>query len=119
MNKELEEFIEAALRREREAREAAEQANRELNRELRQALEDLRDPCIDTVAAVVHLAYLDACRRLGWSVKPENRGNYESLSEESKELYRATARAVLDYVRRTFWDQDTLDRAKDAGEDDG
>jgi hypothetical protein len=54
---------------------------------------------IDHLAALVHQAYLDACARLGWTVRPDNAVPYEQLSEASKELDRATVRAVLDGLR--------------------
>lgn len=52
-------------------------------------------PTIEQMAASVHQAYLDTCARLGWGVKPENLVPYEDLSEDSKELDRASVRAVL------------------------
>lgn len=52
----------------------------------------------ETMAAAVHQAYLDTCERLGWPVKPENQVSYEALSEDSKELDRASVRAVLAFV---------------------
>lgn len=63
--------------------------------------EDQRCECcgrgwIETVAAAVHQAYLDTCDRLGWPVKPENNVGYDDLSEESKDLDRATAQAAID-----------------------
>jgi len=53
------------------------------------------EPRLEELAALVHQAYLDTCVRLGWSVKPENLVPYEQLSEDSKELDRASVRAVL------------------------
>ena len=51
---------------------------------------------IENLAMWVHNAYLDTCKRFGWEVKPENQVPYEALSEDSKELDRASVRAVLD-----------------------
>lgn len=53
---------------------------------------------IEQLAAAVHQAYLETCERLGWEVKPANRVPYEQLSEEAKELDRASVRAVLKAV---------------------
>jgi hypothetical protein len=53
---------------------------------------------IEVMAAAVHQAYLDTCDRLGWSVKPENQVPYDALSEDSKELDRASVRAVLSVI---------------------
>ncbi len=50
---------------------------------------------IETMAEAVHQAYLDTCARLGWPVKPSNQVPYSELSEDSKELDRASVRAVL------------------------
>lgn len=50
---------------------------------------------IEHLAEAVHQAYLDTCDSIGWSVKPENRVPYSHLSEQSKELDRASVRAVL------------------------
>jgi hypothetical protein len=50
---------------------------------------------IEALAERVHQAYLDTCKELGWSVKPENQVAYVDLTEASKELDRASVRAVL------------------------
>jgi hypothetical protein len=50
---------------------------------------------LETLAAAVHDAYIDTCNALGWSIKPENRVHYSELTENSKELDRASVRAVL------------------------
>lgn len=54
-----------------------------------------QDERIERLAALVHQAYLDTCERLGWPVKPENQVPYEELAEDSKELDRASVRAVI------------------------
>lgn len=58
-------------------------------------MEQQRAERIEALAAVVHQAYLDTCERLGWPVKPENQVPYTDLTEDSKELDRASVRAVL------------------------
>ena len=50
---------------------------------------------IEQLAEVVHEAYLAKCSELQLSVKQQNAVIYSELSEESKELDRATVRAVL------------------------
>lgn len=55
---------------------------------------------LEEVAALVHQAYLDTCKKLGWNVKPENQVPYVELSEDSKELDRASVRAVLKWIGR-------------------
>ena len=52
-------------------------------------------PDIERLAEKVHNAYLETCSRLGWKVSEANRAPYADLSEDSKELDRATVRAVL------------------------
>jgi hypothetical protein len=52
---------------------------------------------VEKLAGAVHQAYLDTCERLGWPVKPENQVSYAELSEDSKELDRASVRAVLSH----------------------
>lgn len=55
-----------------------------------------QDPVeMEAMAEAVHQAYLDTCAQLGWDVKPANRVPYAALSEDSKELDRASVRAVL------------------------
>jgi hypothetical protein len=49
----------------------------------------------ERLAALVHQAYLDTCARLGWEVSPSNQVPYAELSEDAKELDRASVRAVL------------------------
>lgn len=49
----------------------------------------------ERLAEAVHDAYLTTCARLGWPVKPANAVPYAELTEESKELDRASVRAVL------------------------
>jgi len=56
---------------------------------------------IETMAEAVHQAYLDTCKKLGWPVKIENQVLYAGLSEDSKELDRASVRAVLNIIRLT------------------
>lgn len=53
------------------------------------------NPNIERLSAAVHQAYIDTCDRLGWSILPANRVPYATLSEDSKELDRASVRAVL------------------------
>lgn len=53
----------------------------------------------ETLAAAVHEAYLATCARLGWPVKPDNAVPYRDLSEASKELDRASVRAVVAALR--------------------
>ena len=43
----------------------------------------------------IHIAYLATCRRLGWSVKDENKMPYSELSNDSKELDRASFEAAI------------------------
>lgn len=50
---------------------------------------------MERLAAAVHQAYLNTCARLGWPVKLENQVPYAELAEDSKELDRASVRAVL------------------------
>lgn len=89
-------------------RPAPESATAERERLSTAALSDLEDALaaapperaadgerLELMAAAVHQAYLDTCARLGWSVKPENKAPYAELSEASKELDRASVRAVL------------------------
>jgi hypothetical protein len=52
-------------------------------------------PEIEVMAEAVHNAYLETCARLGWPVKESNNVPYAELSEDSKELDRASVRAVL------------------------
>jgi hypothetical protein len=52
-------------------------------------------PNIEVMAEAVHNAYLETCARLGWPVKESNNVPYAELSEDSKELDRASVRAVL------------------------
>lgn len=56
---------------------------------------DRKVPDIEVLAEAVHEAYLDTCGRLGWPVKSENRVPYARLSDDGKELDRASVRAVL------------------------
>ena len=53
---------------------------------------------MEAMSASVHQAYLDTCKKLGWFVRPENQIPYAELSEDSKELDRASVRAVLAYL---------------------
>lgn len=53
---------------------------------------------LEPMAEAVHQAYLDTCARLGWPVKPANQVPYTDLEEDSKELDRASVRAVLAYL---------------------
>ena len=53
---------------------------------------------IEIMAERVHQAYLDTCDKLCWPVKLENQVSYAELSEDSKELDRASVRAVLNYI---------------------
>src|SRR5574340_753417 len=52
-------------------------------------------PTLEEMAEAVHNAYLVTCGRLGWDVKPENQVSYADLTEDSKELDRASVKAVL------------------------
>ena len=54
---------------------------------------------IEVMSEAVHQAYLDTCEKLGWDVKPENQIPYADLSEDSKELDRASVKAVLACLR--------------------
>lgn len=65
---------------------------------LRTALAQPEPVDMETMAASVHNAYLTTCDALGWGVKPENRVPYSELTEDSKELDRASVRAVLRYT---------------------
>lgn len=53
---------------------------------------------LEIMASAVHDAYLNTCNALGWGVKLENRVPYSELTENSKELDRASVRAVLRLV---------------------
>ena len=53
---------------------------------------------MEAMAASVHDSYLTTCDALGWDVKPENRVPYAELTDDSKELDRASVRAVLHYT---------------------
>ena len=53
---------------------------------------------IEKLAESVHNAYLITCKKLGWDVKPENQIPYSELIEDSKELDRASVRAVLEGI---------------------
>lgn len=53
---------------------------------------------LEVMAEAVHQAYLDTCERLGWSVKEENQVPYTELSEDAKELDRASVKAVLNLI---------------------
>lgn len=57
-----------------------------------------RERDIERFAAAVHQAYLDTCDRLGWPVLPSNDRPYDELHEDSRELDRASVRAVLDLL---------------------
>ena len=59
------------------------------------AIEQIAGSDVEVLAALVHQAYLDTCERLCWTVSPSNQVPYAALSEDSKELDRATVRAVL------------------------
>ena len=50
---------------------------------------------LEKLSELVHNAYLETCEKLGWEVKPENQIPYSELVEDSKELDRASVRAVL------------------------
>lgn len=59
-------------------------------------IDKTQDPAdLESLAEAVHEAYLTTCARLGWEVKESNRVPYAALSEASKELDRASVRAVL------------------------
>ena len=60
-----------------------------------------RMPEIEVMAEAVHNAYLDTCERLEWEVRPANLVPYADLSEDSKELDRASVRAVLSCLGRS------------------
>ncbi len=59
------------------------------------------DKLKEEAASEIHIAYLSTCRKLDWKVKDENRVPYSHLSEESKELDRASFEAAL-YTLRKF-----------------
>lgn len=65
---------------------------------LRTALAQPEPMDMEAMAESVHDAYLTTCDALGWGVKPENRVPYSELTEDSKELDRASVRAVLRYT---------------------
>ena len=50
---------------------------------------------IELLAEKVHNAYLETCKRLNWPVKTSNQIPYSELSEDSKELDRASVKAVI------------------------
>lgn len=56
------------------------------------------DDSIEIMADTVHNAYLKTCERLNWSVKEENKVPFYQLSEDSKELDRASVHAVLQHL---------------------
>lgn len=49
---------------------------------------------IEVLAEKVHNAYLETCKRLGWSVKSSNQLPYKELSDDSKELDRVSVLVV-------------------------
>lgn len=70
---------------------------------------------MEAMAEAIHDAYLATCERLGWEVRPANRVPYSQLSDDSKELDRASVRAVLSFgqpesaapvAERTEWRTD-------------
>lgn len=68
---------------------------------------------LEELARAVHQSYLDTCARLGWSVKPENAVPYSDLSDDAKELDRATTRAILEALREP--DDAALEAAASVG----
>ncbi len=61
---------------------------------------------IELLAEKVHNAYLETCKKLGWSVKPENQVPYSELSEDSKKLDRASVRAVIMHAGQYVMEDD-------------
>jgi hypothetical protein len=57
---------------------------------------------MEKAAEAVHEAYLETCNKLGWSIKPENMVPYSQLSEDSKELDRASVRATMKSLQAGF-----------------
>ena len=68
---------------------------------IQSSLSSDRMPEIEVMAEAVHNAYLDTCERLEWEVRPANLVPYADLSEDSKELDRASVRAVLSCLGRS------------------
>lgn len=50
---------------------------------------------VERLANLVHEAYLESSKRLGWGIKPKFDVLYEQLPEDAKEVDRAAVRAVL------------------------
>ena len=69
-------------------------------KQIEASLHSLSPQALEALASEVHQAYLDTCDRLGWEVKLENKVPYEQLEEKSKELDRATVRAVAGFLLR-------------------
>lgn len=68
-------------------------------------------PDVEAVAAKVHEAWMDAKAAQGFTSRLSERGEelmvpYEQLSEEAKELDRATVRAVYAAIRSLTVDED-------------
>ena len=61
-------------------------------------LNSISPEAMEAMAASVHQAYLDTCARLGWEVREDNKVPYEKLEENSKELDRASVRAVAVFL---------------------
>ena len=53
---------------------------------------------LEVMAEAVHQAYLDTCERLGWLVGEDNQVPYAELSEDAKELDRASVKAVIKLI---------------------
>jgi len=53
---------------------------------------------VERGACAVHTAYLETARRLSWPINPKNDRPYDELSEDAKELDRATTRAVISEI---------------------
>lgn len=61
----------------------------------KQRLKEVVDKDVESMAEAVHNTYLTTCKKLGWEVKTANLVPYSELSEDSKELDRASVRATL------------------------
>lgn len=54
----------------------------------------------EELAPVMHEAYLECARRVGWPIRPEIDVPFEHMSENAKELDRAIGAAVLAALAR-------------------
>jgi hypothetical protein len=76
-------------------------------------------PDMEVMAEAVHEAYLTTCKKLGWDVKPANRVPYSELTDDSKELDRASVRAVLAFTepQSPALPREALDKLWNLGEE--